>query len=111
MVKQRSPIWIFLWLSLVSVIATFCAFQWFGVSGLALLALFMGIEGTVALASALSPATDELSAACQYRSLRRLVWWMFESWKFRAPVSYFPTLFYLGLLLLVASLFISSLPL
>ena len=60
MERQYSPIWTFLWLSLVSVMATFCAFLWFNVSGLSLLALFMGLEGTVSLASALSPATAEL---------------------------------------------------
>jgi hypothetical protein len=109
MERQYSPIWTFLWLSLVSVMATFCAFLWFNVSGLSLLALFMGLEGTVSLASALSPATAELRAACHHRGARRLAWWMFESWKYRSPVSYNPALFYLGLLLLSTSLFLSSL--
>lgn len=107
MAKQHSPMWTFLWLSLVSVLVSLCAFRWFHVSGKALVVLLTGLEGTAALACALSPATDELSAACQHRGLRKVVWWVFEAWQFRSPVSYLPVFFYFGLLLLAASLFMS----
>jgi hypothetical protein len=108
MTKERSPIWTFLWLSLLSVLVSFSSSKWFGVSGMRLFSLLMGLEGTSALASALAPAPDELSVACQHRGLRRIVWWVFEAWQFRSTVSYFPALFYLGWFMLAASIFISS---
>jgi len=106
--KQRSPLWTFLWLSLVSLLVALGSFIWFGVSGKGLVTLLTGLEGTVALASAFSPATDELSAACPYRGLRRILWWIFEAWQLRSPVLYFSALFYLGLFLLAVSFFTSS---
>jgi hypothetical protein len=108
MSTQHSPIWSFIWLSLVAVLVTLGSFEWYDVSGRRLLTLLTGLEGTIALACAFAPGTDELSAACQHRGARKVFWWIFEVWQYRTPMSYFPALFYLGLFLLAISVFVSS---
>jgi hypothetical protein len=71
--------------------------------------VLMGLEGTLLLASALTPALDELSTAAPRPIARRLWWWLSEARTFRTPVTYDPLRLYCGLLLIAGSLVLSVL--
>ena len=71
--------------------------------------VLMALEGTLLLASALTPALDELSAAAPRPRIRRLWWWLSEARTFRTPITYDPVRLYCGLLLIAGSLVLSVL--
>lgn len=106
--QAKSPYYSFLILSLIAV-ATSASVYWLAsISREMFLVLFLGLEGTVALASAFSPAVDELSSATSEKGYRKLLWWFNEAWKYRTLISYHPVLFYFGLLMLAISMLLSA---
>jgi len=72
------------------------------------IALFFGLEGTVFLASALSPPHDEIETPSKKGFINWLKWWHSEGRGYRYPISYNPIFFYGGLLCLAISMSISS---
>ena len=74
------------------------------------LALFLGLEGTILLASALSPPRDEVTTARPPGILSGLLWQFKEGRELNYPINYNPVFFYGGLLLLATSFVLSSIP-
>lgn len=73
-----------------------------GVATIKAVALFLGLEGTILLASALSPSHDELKVARQSGAL--------DGDKFQTTVRYNRLFFYGGFGLLAASFVLSAIP-
>ena len=74
------------------------------------LAIFLGLEGTILLALALSPPRDEMNIARPPRILRGLLWEFKEGSGLNYPIHYNPVFFYGGLLLLAAAFVVSAIP-
>ena len=83
------------------------AIKWYAsIAALKAVALFFGLEGTVLLASALSPAGDMEERPKGLR--KKLVWSFTEGRRLNYPINYNPVLFYCGLLFLAVSFVLSS---
>jgi len=72
------------------------------------IALFLGLEGTALLASALSPPYDEMEVPQPKGILGRILWQFGEGNDLAYPIRYNPVYFYLGLLLLALSMVLTA---
>ena len=72
--------------------------------------LFLGLQGTIFLASALSPPHDAMKLYRPKGLLRKLKYELTEGRKLSYPINYNPMFFYGGLLLLALSFVLSAVP-
>ena|SRR5438105_2617011 len=91
-------------LSTVAVLITFVLKSWAHLAVLKTAVLFLGLEGTVLLASAISPPLDIERPP---KGLKKLTWWFAEGGRLNYPMRYNPVCFYLGLLFMAASIMFS----
>ena len=95
-------------LSFIALFLTIAIKSYANISMINAVALFLGLEGTVLLASALSPPYDEMETTSKKGLINWLKWWHSEGKGNRYPISYNPLFFYGGLLCLALSMSISS---
>lgn len=88
--------------SVLAVIATAAILSLFSISTVRAVPLFVNLEGTALLASALSPPPPDLRDD-EGRGLGRLLWYFREGRALNYPVNYNPVCFYGGVLLLAAA--------
>lgn len=81
-----------------------------GVAIIKAFALFLGLQGTIVLASALSPPHDTIEIDRPKGSLKRLRWEFTVGRTLNYPISYNPVFFYGGLFLLALSFVLSEIP-
>ena len=81
-----------------------------GVAIIKAIALFLGLEGTILLASALSPPHDAIELARPKGFLKGLRWEFTEGRTWNYPVNYNRVFFGGGLLLLALSFVLSAIP-
>ena len=81
-----------------------------GVAMIKAVALFLGLQGTVFLASALSPPRDDIKLDRPTGLLKRLRWEFSEGRTLNYPIHYNPMFFYGGFLLLALSFVLSEIP-
>ena len=81
-----------------------------GVAVITAIALFLGLEGTILLASALSPPYEYMELERPKGFLKRLRWEFTVGRSLNYPVNYNPVFFYGGLLLLAVSFVLSAIP-
>lgn len=94
-------------LTLVAVFLT-TAVEWYAcISALKAAALFLGLEGTVLLASALSPPLGRKEEIPR-DFLKMLLWPFTEGRHLAYPLEYNPVFFYGGLVFLAASFVLSA---
>lgn len=93
-------------LSLLAVFITVAVQCYASLTALKTAALFFGLEGTVLLASALSPPDDmeEMPKSL----LKKFMWPFTEGRRLAYPIYYNPVFFYGGLMCLAFSLVLSS---
>lgn len=93
-------------LSAIALSLAIAVKYYWSVTVLKFIALLLGLEGTVLLASALSPPYDQMSE--KPKALHKLIVWSFtEARSLGYPISYNPVFFYGGLLLLAVSMILS----
>ena len=73
-------------------------------------ALFLGLEGTALLASALSPPRDQMKVDRPKGILKMVLWQFTEGRKLNYPIHYNPVFFYGGLAALALSMVLSTIP-
>ncbi len=81
-----------------------------GVAIIKAVALFLGLQGTVFLASALSPPRDDIKLDRPNGLLKRLRWEFGEGRTLNYPIHYNPMFFWGGFLLLAASFVLAAIP-
>lgn len=81
---------------------------WSGISAIEVCALFFGLEGTVLLASALSPPRHDIESPKKNGILNWLKWWRDEGRGYAYPIQYNPVFFYAGLIFLAISMTLSA---
>lgn len=85
------------------------ALKWYvGIATIKTVALFLGLEGTALLASALSPPHDDIRVEQPKRFMKRLAWSFTEGRGLAYPIRYNPVFFYGGLLFLAASMVLGA---
>lgn len=86
-----------------------CFMQWWvALSCMKTLALLSGIEGTILLASAISPPFEDMEKPPK-GCIRKIIWQFTEGARLNYPMKYNSLYFNLGLLLLTASFIFSAL--
>lgn len=78
------------------------------ISLLKALALFLGLEGTALLASALSPPHNEMDVAKEKNIFKKILWWFGEGKSLAYPIRYNPVYFYGGMVCLAVSMTLSA---
>jgi hypothetical protein len=73
-------------------------------------ALFLGLQGTIFLASAFSPSHDDIKLDRPQGLLNGLLWHFREGRWLNYPINYNPVFFYGGLALLALSFVLSAIP-
>ena len=94
-------------LTLVVILVTAAVKFWASVATIKAVVLFLGLEGTVLLASAFSPPHAGMEVPKQKNILKWAWWWFDEGRGWNYPVHYNPVFFYGGLLLLALSMVLS----
>ncbi len=82
----------------------------FAIATIKAVVLFLGLQGTIFLASALSPPHEEMKLARPKGLLKRLRYEITEGRNLNYPINYNPMYFYGGLLLLALSFVLSEVP-
>ena len=81
-----------------------------GIAIIKAVVLFLGLQGTIFLASALSPPHDEMKLYKPKGLLKKLKYELTEGRDLNYPINYNPIYFYGGLLLLAISFVLSEIP-
>lgn len=91
-------------LSFVALFTSMVIKYWASISFIMVFALFLGLEGTVLLASALSPPRYDMESPAKKQFLNWLKWWREEGRGYAYPIHYNPVFFYAGLFFLAVSM-------
>jgi hypothetical protein len=94
-------------LSLLAVLLTVVVKWYAGISVLKAVALFFGLEGTLLLASALSPPHGDMEEMPK-GILKKFLWPFTDGRRLAYPIRYNPVFFYGGLVFLAASFVLSA---
>ena len=95
-------------LTLIATLLTLIVKCYWSISTIKIVALFLGLEGTVLLGAALSPPYDEIKVEQPKTFLKKLSWPFTEGKGLAFPIRYNYVYFYVGLLLLATSLVLSA---
>lgn len=94
-------------LTLVAVALTLIVWWCWSISAIKVIALWLGLEGTALLASALTPPVDQMGSDVP-RGLKQIPWWFSEGSTLGWPIHYNPVCYYGGLVFLAASIVLSA---
>ncbi|MBI1990885.1 MAG: hypothetical protein HYS65_14420 [Betaproteobacteria bacterium] len=94
-------------LTLIAVFLTMAVWYYASISVLKAITLFLGLEGTVFLASALSPPHGEMEEMPK-GFLKMLLWSFTDGRDLAYPTRYNPVFFYGGLVFLAVSFVLSA---
>jgi hypothetical protein len=95
-------------LSLFALLLTVAVKCYASIVTIKAVALFLGLEGTALLASALSPPHDEIKEDQPRGFLKHFFWWFTEGRNLAWPIRYNPVFFYGGLAFLALSMVLST---
>lgn len=106
-VKEESGTVLVIVLSLFTLLLTVAVKHIWDIAIVKTVALFLGLEGTVLLASALSPPYDQMTE--KPKNVFKVIVWSFTQGRdLGYPINYNPVFFYGGLLFLALSLIVST---
>lgn len=94
-------------ISFLSVLITVAVKYFANIAVLKAVALFFGLEGTVLLASAISPPHGDMEEMPK-SLIKRFLWSFTDGRRLAYPIHYHPVYFYGGLLILAISFVLSA---